>query len=92
MSAQPLRLRPDFRHADTSSKNSRKTLTDRQSTGTSSMLRDVVRGARTEHDHILGDMLSRASFFHVATPVLRIADTALRVYEDTLPPSAKPVA
>jgi 2-dehydropantoate 2-reductase len=71
--------------------DSRKTLTDRQSTGTSSMLRDIVRRARTEHDHILGDMLSRASFFHVATPVLRIADTALRVYEDTLPPSAKPV-
>jgi 2-dehydropantoate 2-reductase len=64
---------------------SRNTLTDKQSKGTSSMLRDVLRGARTEHDHILGDMLTRASSLRVPTPVLRIADTALRTYEQTLP-------
>ena len=68
--------------------DSRETLTDRQSKGTSSMLRDIQRGARTEHDHILGDMLGRASLLSVATPVLRIADTALRAYEQTLPGSA----
>jgi 2-dehydropantoate 2-reductase len=65
--------------------DSRNTLTDKESKGTSSMLRDVRRGARTEHDHILGDMLTRASLLGVPTPILRIADTALRVYEQTLP-------
>jgi 2-dehydropantoate 2-reductase len=67
--------------------DSRNTLTDKQSKGTSSMLRDIQRGARTEHDHILGDMLARASLLGVPTPILRIADTALRAYEQTLPAS-----
>jgi 2-dehydropantoate 2-reductase len=34
-------------------------LTDADSTLTASMLRDLERGARTEADHILGDLLSR---------------------------------
>jgi 2-dehydropantoate 2-reductase len=68
--------------------DSLKTLTDETSTGTSSMLRDLLRGARTEHDHILGDMLARATALGISTPVLRIADTILRAYEMTRPASA----
>jgi 2-dehydropantoate 2-reductase len=68
--------------------DSLKTLTDETSTGTSSMLRDLLRGARTEHDHVLGDMLERASSLGVSTPVLRIADTILKVYETTRSASA----
>lgn len=66
---------------------SRKTLTDNTSTGTSSMLRDIQRRARTEHDHILGDMLARASSLGISTPALRVAGTVLKVYETTLPAS-----
>lgn len=66
---------------------SQKTLTDKTSTGRSSMLRDLQRRARNEHDHILGDMLGRATSLGISTPVLRIADTILKVYETTLPAS-----
>lgn len=61
-----------------------RSLTDNTSTGTSSMLRDIQRRARTEHDHILGDMLARASSLGISTPALRIAGAVLKVYETTL--------
>ncbi len=60
---------------------SRATATDRHSSGTSSMLRDILRGGKTEHDHILGDMLARACALGVATPILRIARAHLQAYE-----------
>jgi 2-dehydropantoate 2-reductase len=45
-----------------------------------SMLRDIERGARTEGDHIVGDLLQRAGDT-VATPLLRLANAHLNVYE-----------
>jgi 2-dehydropantoate 2-reductase len=53
-------------------------LTEPGSAGTASMLRDLRAGARTEHDHILGDMLARARAAGLATPLLRVALTHLQ--------------
>jgi len=46
-----------------------------------SMLRDIQRGARTEADHILGDLLRRG--FDVVEPhaLLRVAYAHLKTYE-----------
>lgn len=46
-----------------------------------SMLRDLERGARTECEHILGDMRARAIAHALDTPLLAAALTHLRVYE-----------
>lgn len=46
-----------------------------------SMLRDVERGARTEAEHILGDLHSRALAHGLDTPLLAAALAHLRVYE-----------
>jgi 2-dehydropantoate 2-reductase len=56
-------------------------LTQRGSPGTASMLRDIQRGARTEHEHILGDMLQRARKAQIAVPLLRVANAHLQAYE-----------
>lgn len=47
---------------------------------TASMLRDVERGARTEVEHILGDLLQRGGQAD-AHAILRIADAHLTTYE-----------
>jgi Ketopantoate reductase PanE/ApbA C terminal len=41
------------------------------------MLRDIERGAPTEGEHVLGDLLARAQTLGVATPILnfRIASS-----------------
>lgn len=44
-----------------------------------SMLRDVENHYRTEHEHLLGDLFSRARGAH--TPVLEMSLTHLRAYE-----------
>ncbi|QCI66248.1 ketopantoate reductase family protein [Phreatobacter stygius] len=75
--AAGFRPRPDFMA------RARASLTDRSSNGTSSMLRDIWRGAPTEHDHILGDLLSRAAEFGLATPILRIVRAHLQAYAAT---------
>ncbi|MGN6520936.1 MAG: ketopantoate reductase family protein [Dokdonella sp.] len=46
-----------------------------------SMLRDLERGARTECEHILGDLRRRASAFDLDVPLLSAALAHLRVYE-----------
>jgi 2-dehydropantoate 2-reductase len=56
-------------------------LTEPGSDGTASMLRDIQRNARTEHENILGDMLARARSSGIATPHLRIANAHLQAYE-----------
>jgi 2-dehydropantoate 2-reductase len=56
-------------------------LTQPGSDGTASMLRDIQRNARTEHQNILGDMLARARSAGIATPLLRIANAHLQAYE-----------
>jgi len=56
-------------------------LTERGSTFTASMLRDVERGGATEADHIVGDMLARARAAGLAAPVLRVAWSHLQAHD-----------
>ena len=54
------------------------------STFAASMLRDIERGAPTEADHILGDLIRRGGGGHAGPndlPLLRIAYAHLRAYE-----------
>lgn len=59
----------------------RSQLTARDSTSTASMLRDVERGARTEADHILGDMVRRADAVGIDAALLKLAYSHLQAYE-----------
>jgi 2-dehydropantoate 2-reductase len=61
---------------------------------TSSMYRDLRRGAPVEADQILGDLIARAVSRGVATPLLKAAFVSLRVYQAarlsrTAPPSVR---
>jgi 2-dehydropantoate 2-reductase len=51
---------------------------------TSSMYRDLRKGAPVEADHILGDFIERGSAHGVATPLLKAAFVNLRVYQGGL--------
>lgn len=62
----------------------RQSLTEPGSTFTSSMLRDVLSGRRTEADHILGDMLRRARRHSLETPALKTAYAHLQCHEATI--------
>jgi 2-dehydropantoate 2-reductase len=55
------------------------------SSSTSSMYRDLRKGAPVEADHILGDFIERGSARGVSTPLLKAAFVNLRVYQDRLP-------
>jgi 2-dehydropantoate 2-reductase len=57
-------------------------LTDRTSTLTASMLRDLESGGRTEGAHIVGDMLRRAEAAHVDPGPLRAAYCHLQAAEE----------
>lgn len=46
-----------------------------------SMLRDLEQGGRIEADHIVGDLVRRASALGLATPLLRTAYCHLQAYE-----------
>jgi 2-dehydropantoate 2-reductase len=54
---------------------------------TSSMYRDLRKGAPVEVDHILGDFIERGNAHGVATPLLKAAFVNLRIYQARL---AKP--
>jgi 2-dehydropantoate 2-reductase len=56
-------------------------LTTNGSPLTSSMLRDIGAGRRTEGAHILGDMLARARRHGIATPILEMASAHVEAYE-----------
>jgi len=56
-------------------------LSDSGSTLTASMLRDVERGARTEGEHILGDLLARGGEAAAEWPLLQAACVHLKTYE-----------
>lgn len=56
-------------------------LTERGSTGTASMFRDMARNGATEHEHILGDMLARARAAGVPAPLLRVSLAHMQAYE-----------
>ena len=60
----------------------RSILFDRKSTAAASMLRDLETGKPTEADHILGDMIERATRHGIETPFLQTAYTHLQVYEN----------
>ncbi|HEY6940603.1 2-dehydropantoate 2-reductase [Dokdonella sp.] len=59
-------------------------LTARGSPLKASMLRDLERGARTECEHILGDLRQRAHALELDVPLLIAALAHLRVYESAL--------
>lgn len=54
-------------------------LTAPGSTFTASMLRDLLEGNRTEHDHILGAMVRRGQGVGCPTPLMKLALTHLEV-------------
>lgn len=54
-------------------------LTQTGSDMTASMLRDLQAGLRTEHDHVLGDLVHRAQRYGVDTPLLAMAHCHLQV-------------
>ncbi|WP_419798585.1 MAG: ketopantoate reductase family protein [Terasakiella sp.] len=56
-------------------------LTDKTSTASASMLHDIACQNPTEGNHILGDLLARATRHDVQTPLLKICYTHLDVYE-----------
>jgi 2-dehydropantoate 2-reductase len=56
-------------------------LTDKSSTLSASMLRDIERGGPIEADHIIGDLVRRARAKGIATPMLRIVLCHLQAYE-----------
>jgi 2-dehydropantoate 2-reductase len=60
---------------------SRATLTAPGSLLAASMFRDVERHARTEADHVIGDLLRRGQEKSISTPLLNIAYAHLRTYE-----------
>ena len=51
----------------------------------SSMYRDLRKGAPVEADHILGDFIERGGKRGVVTPLLQTAFANLRVYQERLP-------
>lgn len=63
-------------------------LTERGSAGTASMFRDMVRNGRTEHEHIIGDMLNRARAAGVSAPLLRVSLVNMQAYEAQHPGAA----
>jgi len=56
-------------------------LTDKSSTLSASMLRDIERGGPIEADHVIGDLIRRGHEKGVATPLLRIVLAHLQTYE-----------
>jgi len=55
-------------------------LTAPDSTLTASMMRDIERGAPTEGEHVLGDMVARAERHGLATPLVRLARSHVAAY------------
>jgi 2-dehydropantoate 2-reductase len=51
---------------------------------TSSMYRDLRKGAPVEADHILGDFIERADAHGITTPLLKAAFINLRIYQERL--------
>jgi 2-dehydropantoate 2-reductase len=71
----------NFKPGEASMARSRTFLTTPGSALAASMLRDVERGAPTEADHILGDLIRRGGGAANDYPLLRIAYAHLRAYE-----------
>ena len=63
-------------------------LTASRSSFTASMLRDLLEGQRTEHDHILGAMIRRGQSLACPTPLLEVAHTNLVIQSARLAANA----
>jgi 2-dehydropantoate 2-reductase len=74
-----------FKPPDALMEEYRALLTREGSPFTSSMLRDIEAGRRTEGTHILGDMLERARRHGLPTPILEMAAAHVAAYELQLP-------
>jgi len=59
-------------------------MTEPSSPLTSSMYRDLRKGAPVEADQILGDLIERGDAHGVATPLLKAAFVNLRIYQEGL--------
>jgi 2-dehydropantoate 2-reductase len=59
-------------------------LTARNSKQTSSMYRDLMKGAPVEAEQIVGDLLARGQQAGIAAPLLSAAFTHLSVYQNRL--------
>jgi 2-dehydropantoate 2-reductase len=64
--------------------NIRKQATTKDSKLTSSMYRDLKKGAHVEVETILGDLLERGHCYQVPAPLLQASCVRLRVYQNTL--------
>jgi 2-dehydropantoate 2-reductase len=64
--------------------NLRKYATEKDSKLTSSMYRDLKKGAPVEVETILGDLLDNGHSYQVAAPLLQACCVRLRVYQNTL--------
>jgi 2-dehydropantoate 2-reductase len=62
--------------------DTRTMLTANGSTMTSSMYRDLQKGAPIEAEQIVGDMLARARYVRIATPLIDAAYTHLCIYQN----------
>jgi len=71
----------DYTVRETSLQRTRKMLTEKGSTLTASMLRDIERNASIEADHIIGDLLRRWRGSGASMSRLAIAYTHLKAYE-----------
>ena len=63
-------------------------LTASGSTFTASMLRDLLDGQQTEHDHILGAMIRRGLSLNCQAPLLGMAHTSMTIQEARIPSRA----
>ncbi|MHC5306978.1 ketopantoate reductase family protein [Bartonella sp. LJL80] len=57
-------------------------LSGRDSLATASMLRDIEQGNATEGDHVLGDLLARAKKYDIKHPILSLAYTHIKAYDE----------
>ncbi len=65
--------------------NIRKIILTPGSSAKASLLRDIERGGRSEGAHLIGDLLRRAQGFGLETPLLRVANCHLQIYEAARP-------
>ncbi|GLQ97709.1 2-dehydropantoate 2-reductase [Dyella mobilis] len=66
---------------DASLQRSCSVLTEKGSSLSASMMRDLEQGAEVEADHIVGDMLARGEAKGLDLPMLRVAYAHLKAYE-----------
>jgi 2-dehydropantoate 2-reductase len=67
--------------AEAFTKQVQASLTDKSSSQTTSMFRDLLAGRPVEADQIIGDLAARARGFDIATPLLDAAFSHLSIYQ-----------